>query len=231
PYLCCSDCAPVAYILPQPSNNPQVPVIDMNAQYCGCDPATPLLVDSSSGGTVTADPSGTVNIVSINGTPFTGTDTIFTDTATGWQFTPAQAVSSTNVKAVIIFTYTLNGQTSSPVTTTVLYCPSSDFTASRGIDTSKKPKQSNPFSFSLTPVDNNTAFTYQWTAPALPDGVKLLDTPAVAVQRVQFTREAFDLMLQTNEVLNFTLQVSNGNCENQPVTHDLVVLIKQIIQG
>lgn len=231
PYLCCSDCAPVAYVLPQPPNNPQVPVIDMNAQYCGCDPATPLLVDSDSGSTVTADPSGTVNIVSINGTPFTGTDTIFTDTATGWQFTPAQVVSSTNVKAVIVFTYTLNGQTSNPATITVLYCPSSDFTASRGTDTSRKPKQTNPFLFSLTPVDNNTAFTYQWTTPALPDGVKLVDAPTVAVQRIQFTRQAFDLMLQTNEVLNFTLQVSNGTCENQPVTHDLVVLIKQIIQN
>lgn len=232
PYLCCSDCAPIAYILPQPTNNTSTPVIDMDAQYCGCDPATPLLVDSSSGGTVTADPSGTVNIVSINGTLFTGTDTIFTNTATGWQFTPAQAgATSANTKAVIIFTYTLNGQASNPATITVLYCPSSDFAVSRNTDTSKKPKQTNPFSFKLTPTDNNSAFTYQWTTPTLPDGVKLLDGPTVAVQRITFTRQAFDLMLQTANVLNFTLQVSNGTCENQPVTHDLVALIKQLLQN
>jgi hypothetical protein len=136
PYLCCSDCAPIAYVLKEPDPAPaDKPVIKMGTTFCDSDKTQPVAV-SPAGGTF-SDASGK---------PIKGLD------ATGPTFTPTAAGAGTYV-----IIYTVGGVASDPVTVTVLQTPKdSNFTFV------SKPQINLIFTAEFTPEVKN-ANSYSWT--------------------------------------------------------------------
>ena len=114
PYLCCSDCAPVAYVVakepdPTPQEPPkEKPVLKMRNQFCDTDKNPAKIEVSKSGGTFADD----------KGNKIKGLD------EAGPTFIPAVAGAGT-----FTIIYTLNGIASDPVSVTVLKTPAnSNFT-------------------------------------------------------------------------------------------------------
>jgi hypothetical protein len=104
PYLCCSDCPPVAYMIPAPAPVQEKPVITMATTFCSND-KKPAKIEVSI-------PGGTFNTVP-------GLDG---DTST---FTPLVAGAGT-----FLITYTVNGVASDPVKVVVMPVPAKiDFKA------------------------------------------------------------------------------------------------------
>jgi hypothetical protein len=132
PYLCCSDCPPVAYILSEKEPPPPVqkkPTITMESTFCDND-ANPEPIKVS-------EPNGTFNTVSgLDGKNLT--------------FTPATAGKG---KYSII--YTVNGVSSDPFEVTVLPTPGNEFTFDSGIT-------DNVITAKFTPKDQDASFTYKW---------------------------------------------------------------------
>ncbi len=135
PYLCCSDCPPVAYILTTTvAPPPAKPVITMGTTFCDSDTtAEPITVSA---------PGGTFNTVA-------GLD------PTKLTFTPATAKAGTYT-----ITYTLNGIASDPVTVTVLATPVSTFTFTSKVST---VNGITTVKAAFTPDQANSAYTYQWS--------------------------------------------------------------------
>ncbi|WP_310503369.1 hypothetical protein HDF24_23075 [Mucilaginibacter sp. X4EP1] len=138
PYLCCSDCPPVAYVLTNTTTTtppPVKPVITMGTTFCDNDTtAEPITVSA---------PGGTFNTVA-------GLD------PTKLTFTPATAKAGT-----FTITYTLNGVVSDPVTVVVLATPVSTFTFTSKVSASDSDITTITADF--TPDQVNSAYTYQWS--------------------------------------------------------------------
>jgi hypothetical protein len=132
PYLCCSDCPPVAYIMSEKEPPPPVqekPTITMESTFCDND-ANPEKIEVSI-------PKGTFNTVpGLDGKNLT--------------FTPATAGKG---KYSII--YTVNGVGSDPFEVTVLPTPGNEFTFDSGIT-------DNVITAKFTPKDQGASFTYKW---------------------------------------------------------------------
>jgi len=137
PYLCCSDCPPVAYVLTTTTTTtppPAKPVITMGTTFCDNDTtAEPITVSA---------PGGTFNTVA-------GLD------PTKLTFTPATAKAGT-----FTITYTLNGVASDPVTVVVLATPVSTFTFTSKVST---VSGITTVTADFTPDQVNSAYTYQWS--------------------------------------------------------------------
>lgn len=137
PYLCCSDCPPVAYILPKPTTPPPTkPVVTMGTIFCDND---------GNAEKITALPAGgTFNTVK-------GLD------PAAPSFTPAKAGAG---DYQII--YTLNGVDADPVTVTVLETPTKTaFTVkTEKVDNINKGTY---VIFATVTADNaNSKYTYTW---------------------------------------------------------------------
>ncbi|HZY35752.1 MAG TPA: hypothetical protein VFE53_03845 [Mucilaginibacter sp.] len=136
PYLCCSDCPPVAYVLPDPVTPPPAkPTITMATTFCDNDTkASPIKVSA---------PGGTFNTVKglVGGTKPT--------------FTPATAGAGSYQ---VIYTDT-NGVASDPVTVTVLATAANTFTVKSAVnDVNGVPVITANF----VPDTQNNSFQYQW---------------------------------------------------------------------
>ncbi|WPU91357.1 hypothetical protein SNE25_18730 [Mucilaginibacter sabulilitoris] len=133
PYLCCSDCPPVAYIMPEKETPPPVqekPVIKMQATFCDND-ANPTKIGVSV-------PGGTFNAVA-------GID------AVNQTFTPATAG-----KGKFSIIYTVNGVSSDPFEVTVLPTPGSEFSFVSTINADLLIQAT------FTPTVQDATFTYKW---------------------------------------------------------------------
>ncbi|WP_183564889.1 hypothetical protein [Mucilaginibacter sp. SP1R1] len=136
PYLCCSDCSPVAYIMPAKETLPPVqpkPTFTMDATFCDNDTnQEPIKV---------SDPNGTFNaIAGLNNVNKT--------------FTPATAG-----KGTYSIVYTVNNVSSDPFEITVLPTPDSDFT----YKTEKINASDRIVYGTFTPKNQGAGFTYAWT--------------------------------------------------------------------
>jgi hypothetical protein len=133
PYLCCSDCPPVAYIMSEKEPPPPVqekPTITMEPTFCDND-ANPEPIKVS-------EPNGTFNTVpGLDGKNLT--------------FTPATAGKG---KYSII--YTVNGVSSDPFEVTVLPTPGNEFTFDSGIGSDFV------IMAKFIPKDQDASFTYKW---------------------------------------------------------------------
>ncbi|MCR8557642.1 hypothetical protein KXD93_08310 [Mucilaginibacter sp. BJC16-A38] len=138
PYLCCSDCPPVAYVLEQPKNPPPPkPVVSMNTTFCDNDTDAEKITVSIAGGTFKK---------------VAGLDD------KGLTFTPATAGAGTYTIA-----YTAGGIDADPVTVTVLPTPNRfDFSGK-----SEKVTPNTDRTFTIDAAFGvekpNTKFTYKWT--------------------------------------------------------------------
>lgn len=137
PYLCCSDCAPVAYILPKEDTQPDKPVIQMETGFCDNDRTAHTIKVSPPGGT----------FADANGNKINGLD------ETNSTFIPAAAGSGSYT-----IIYTVNNIASDPVTVTVLRTPkTSDFKF--------EFKETDKFVFEVTfiPAEQDSNFSYKWS--------------------------------------------------------------------
>jgi hypothetical protein len=153
PYLCCSDCPPVAYIV-QDVVTPPKPVITMGTTFCDNDTnAEPIQVSA---------PGGTFNTVpGLDGTKLT--------------FTPATAKAGTYQ-----IIYTLNGVDSNPVTVTVLVTPVSTFTFSAQFST---VNDQQVLTATFTPDAQDATYIYQWTfGVGFSETSSALESPQLTVQ-------------------------------------------------
>lgn len=133
PYLCCSDCAPVAYIMPQPVTPPPPPVkpvITMATTFCDNDANPSPITVSETGGTFN-------DVKGLDGTALT--------------FTPVVAGAGT-----YSIVYTANGLASDPVSVTVLPTPVSTFSFQNN-DVNQETIDAT-----FTPDDKNDSFKYSW---------------------------------------------------------------------
>lgn len=137
PYKCCSDCAPVAYILPEPTT-PQKPTVKMNTSFCDNDTNASKIAVSQAGGT----------FADANGNKVKGLD------EAALTFTPSVAGAGTYT-----IIYTLNGLAADPVTVTVLKTPASSDFKFRSV----KSSQNLAFNVTFMPAVQDAAFTYTWT--------------------------------------------------------------------
>lgn len=137
PYKCCSDCPPVAYILPEKETPPEKPTIQMQTSFCDDDKTAYPITVSPEGGTF-ADANGN-KIKGLDETKLT-----FTPTAAG-------AGSYTII-------YTVNGVTSDAVTVAVLKKP-------RTSDFKFESKRTSDLTFEtrFLPAIQDTALSYKWT--------------------------------------------------------------------
>jgi len=154
PYLCCSDCPPMAYIgPPAPVEPPPVtdkPTFQMATTFCDNDTKpSPITVSA---------PGGTFNTVK-------GLDGV------KLAFVPATAGAGTyNI------VYTLNGVDSDPTVVTVLPTPVSTFTF-------KSVAAPAAFQATFTPDSQDKSFTYQWTfGPGFKPQTSTDAVPVVTVQ-------------------------------------------------
>lgn len=139
PYLCCSDCPPIAYILPEKPPAPPVdtPTIKMGTTFCDNDDKPEKITVSPAGGKVTDEQGNEVK--GVDNTAFT--------------FTPQLAGAG-----IYNLVYTQNNVASDPAKVTVLATPKdSSFTfksvfADQGV-----------FTVTFTPNIPDDNFTYAWT--------------------------------------------------------------------
>ncbi|MEO8862521.1 MAG: hypothetical protein ABI358_13925 [Ginsengibacter sp.] len=153
PYLCCSDCAPIAYVLKEPDPEPaDKPVIKMGTTFCDSDKTQPVTV-SPAGGT----------FANASGNPVKGLD------ATGPTFTPAAAGAGTYV-----IIYTVGGVASDPVTVTVLQTPKDS-----NFSFVSKPQTNLIFTAAFTP-EIKDANSYSWTfGPGFNPQVSTAQSPVI----------------------------------------------------
>lgn len=138
PYMCCSDCPPVAYILPEkekPAPPAETPTIKMDTTFCEADNKLSPITVSPVGGKVT----------DTGGNEVTGVDN------TAFTFTPKLAGAG-EYKLI----YTVNGVSSDPVTVTVLEMPKDSV-----FDVDSEPKDGF-FNAHFNPDVTETKFTYDW---------------------------------------------------------------------
>jgi hypothetical protein len=135
PYLCCSDCPPVAYVLPQPTTPVQAkPTINMATIFCDNDTTAEPITVSAPGGTF-----NTVKGLSGGSKP---------------TFTPATAGAGSYQ-----IVYTLNGVASDPANVTVLPTPANTFTVKSTVtDLNGVPVITATF----VPDTQDSSFKYQW---------------------------------------------------------------------
>ena len=137
PYKCCSDCPPVAYILPEKEPPPEKPTIQMQTSFCDDDKTAYPITVSPAGGT----------FADANGNKIKGLD------ETKLTFMPTAAGAGTYT-----IIYTVNGVASDPVTVTVLKKPSSSdfkFEATKKTDLT--------FETRFFPAIQDDTFSYKWT--------------------------------------------------------------------
>jgi hypothetical protein len=144
PYKCCSDCAPVAYILPETPPTTQKPTVKMNTSFCDNDASASKIAVSQAGGT----------FADANGNKIKGLD------EAALTFTPAAAGAGTYT-----IIYTLNGVAADPVTVTVLKTPASSDFKFKFV----RSGQNLVFNVTFLPVVQDASFTYNWTfGPGFP---------------------------------------------------------------
>jgi predicted nucleic acid-binding protein len=153
PYLCCSDCPPVAYVLTN-TVTPVKPTITMGTTFCDNDTtAEPITVSA---------PGGTFNTVA-------GLDPV------KLTFTPATAKAG-----VYKITYTLNGVASNPVTVTVLATPVSTFSFKASFSTVNSV---NILTAVFTPDASGIGYTYSWSfGTGFSETASSLQSPQLTVQ-------------------------------------------------
>ncbi|MGZ3835577.1 MAG: hypothetical protein ACXVB0_18825, partial [Mucilaginibacter sp.] len=135
PYMCCSDCPPMAYIMPPPAPAQPKPTVTIAPAFCVNDTVAEPFTVSAPGGTFNTVPG-------LDGTKQT--------------FTPATAgVGTFNI------VYTLNGVDSDPKTVTVLPVPNSDFSFNFKFVTDVNKNLVLNVDFAATTVGDG--FTYKWT--------------------------------------------------------------------
>lgn len=158
PYLCCSDCPPVAYIMPEKETPPPVqekPVIKMGDTFCDND-ANQEKIEVSI-------PNGTFNTVP-------GLD------QKNQTFTPATAG-----KGQYSIIYTVNGVSSDPFIVTVLPTPGSEFLFDSGINAD------GVITAKFIPKDQDASFVYKWTFDPSWE-VRDLSTLGIATVMLKFNR-------------------------------------------
>ena len=159
PYLCCSDCSPVAYVMPEKETPPPVqekPVITMDSTFCDNDANQEKIGVST--------PNGTFNTVP-------GLD------QKNQTFTPATAG-----KGKYTIVYTVNGVSSDPFVVTVLPTPGSEFSFDSGINADAI------INAKFTPKDQDASFVYKWTFDPSWE-VRDLSTLGVATVMLKYNRE------------------------------------------
>lgn len=196
PYMCCSDCPPIAYIIPErkePEPPPvEKPTIKMNTTFCEDDHNPATIAVSPAGGKITDEKGNDVaGVVDNNG--------VFT-------FVPRLAGPG-----ALTLVYTQNNIASDPLTITVLALPKSSSFSLESVFTAP-----GVFKVTFKPDVTDSGFTYAWTF-----GAGFSETSDTAVSPVvQASLNATGAEVETSA----TLQVSNGNnCPAPAVTKDLVI--------
>lgn len=197
PYMCCSDCPPIAYILEEKREPPPVvekPTIQIEPTFCENDKEAHTITVSPAGGKITGDDGK--EVPGVDGDKMT--------------FTPAEAGPG-EYKII----YTANGESTAPVTVTVLKAPRT----SKFSFKAKRLKQGG-FSVDFIPDVNDETFVYDWK---FGDGF----TPTTSAEAVPAINAMFSptgLPIHTNA----TLQVSNGICKADPETVAFVITRESI---
>jgi hypothetical protein len=139
PYLCCSDCPPVAYIIPAsvtPPPPPVKPVVTMGTTFCDNDTTAEKITVSLTGGTFNT-------IKGLDDKNLT--------------FTPATAGAGT-YKVI----YTLNGVASDPVTVTVLPTPAGTDFSAKTTNVIRNDSGILTIAVTFAAAKPNTQYTYKW---------------------------------------------------------------------
>lgn len=198
PYLCCSDCPPVAYITSASAPAQQTkPTITMNTTFCDIDTTAEPITPSAPGGklSITNAAGGTVN----------GLD------AAKMTFTPSQAGAGTYQ-----ITYTLNNVASDPVTVTVLATPHAPAFTFKNKDL-KNDDGTLVVEVTFSTTSPNNAYTYKWKF-----GTGFSETTATGTS-VSLTAS---LNLKKNPKglkTSVTLTASNGTCTGAVTTKNLEI--------
>lgn len=190
PYMCCSDCAPVAYILPR-----VLPTITMNTPLCS-DITPPVAItvgpiDTS--GKVTSSKMDAAIIKNADGSWSFNPSLLFPD-----HTTPAYLTALVEIDDNLI--YNVNGENSSPLAVTVYRCPDAGF-----IYTIAPLYTMSLNALVLTANETNASFTYTWT-------VILDNNPPQVTSGNTNTLTINNIAAFTNA--NVTLQVTNNTCSN-----------------
>lgn len=194
PYLCCSDCPPIAYVLPkekEPVPEPDQPTIDMDTTFCDNDDKPYDITVSPAGGKVTDEGGNEVNGVD---------NTVFT-------FTPLKAGAG-----VYKLIYTAGGVSSDPKTVTVLEMPKeSNFKIG-----DQARQEDGTFVVMFQPDIQDTKFTYEWKF-----GTGLTPSSSAEIAP-KITAKVDPTGAQTSTFAS--LLISNGNnCSAPAVTMDLMI--------
>lgn len=138
PYMCCSDCPPIAYILPDKREKPPVetPTIQIDPTFCENDKEAHQITVSPEGGKVTG----------ADGNEVPGVDN------SALTFTPGEAGAG-EYKLI----YTVNGESSPQVTVTVLKYPGNSKFEFKAVFNNQ-----GVFDVEFTPAVKDAAFTYDW---------------------------------------------------------------------
>lgn len=183
PYLCCSDCAPVAYVLPQ-----QKPSVSMAATDI-CQAAAPVPITTSP-----ADTTGTVSVTGLPAASVTNTN--------GWMLDPTKVVFNGQDQLTGTLIYTVNGESSDPQPVTIYRNPSAAFT--------NKIIQPSPATAAgtgqliLTAQETDSGFGYSWTV--------VFDPQDTGLPAPDLTKNIVDAQFLKAVTATVTLQVTNGPC-------------------
>ncbi len=194
PYMCCSDCPPVAYMFPEPVTPVQPkPTVTMGTTFCQTDSnAEPITVSA---------PGGTFNtITGLDGTKLT--------------FTPATAGPG-----IFQIVYTLNGVSSDPVSVTVLTTPVATFTITSTPTTGANGGQAEAITFvpDAVPDDINN-YSYAWTFGAgFPIATSTIQNPEITLNAAPLTY--VPPPINTTIILS----VANGACNTVTTTTNVVI--------
>lgn len=205
PYLCCSDCPPVAYITAPPSQPQQTkPTITMDTTFCDSDTKPEPIKPSA--------PNGTLSITTANGGAAKGLD------AKNFTFTPSLAGAGTYE-----ITYTLpGGVASDPVEVTVVATPAEpDFS----VKSTVKFTQEGIFTIDVTfnAVSPNDNYTYDWTfGNGFPETTATGDPVDMTVT---YNPEK-DGTIETTA----SLTASNGNCPGAAITKNLAITANGVFE-
>ncbi|HEV3412123.1 MAG TPA: hypothetical protein VG101_06580 [Puia sp.] len=189
PYLCCSDCSPIAYII----NNVQPAISVANTNPCSDTASFP----------VTVSPVDTTGIVSSG----TLSAAIIHNADNSWSFDPSQLFPAPTDPAYVqaplsvsgTLVYTLSGVSSPTIKLTVYRHPLATFTGALQ-PIAGAAAQSNQLQVASS--ETNAALQYGWTV-TFPTGANANPEPTGASSTVP---------VQANSTAAISLIVTNGNC-------------------
>jgi hypothetical protein len=200
PYKCCSDCAPMTFVVmqtpapaPPAPPPPRPPAFDLaTKEFCSNAVAVPFTVDDQTGIVTVYDASGAVLMPS----------PAFQNAADSnkWYFDPSKVIvlSSIVPSAAVTMKYTLKGIDSATVTVKVDRFPSANFTPSNPLAIGGKI-------YMFTPQETDTSvITYQWEVSINKGNPVISALRVYEMNTLQFK--------ETVQEITVKLTVKNGLC-------------------